>query len=233
MLKKDKNGFIQVIRDSGLKPSQFKSYEKEVDNHPGFILRFVNSPLYFLTRTNCDNYQEHDCRYIKFAPDFPKSEYFPNAEIDKFWEWYPISRVYKHFEEWLVEHVKIYVEEHELPDLWGQINGQELFNGDPLENRNDTTFDQNEKEQIQISIVNFNNFVKVEFNPTDDQQEIISDRLEYLSQAIERLDKVDWMGIAFTTIISISIALGLDTERGNCLFLMFKNTINTGIQFIK
>ncbi len=83
MLKRDKNGFIDIIRNNDFDPSSFKRYEKDnVDGEPGFIVQLENSPLFFLARTNKDDYHQHDSRYIRFAPNFPKSEYFPSNGWD-------------------------------------------------------------------------------------------------------------------------------------------------------
>lgn len=46
MKKKDKNGFIDLIKKHEFEPSQFKRYEKDVDGFPAFILQFLGSPLF-------------------------------------------------------------------------------------------------------------------------------------------------------------------------------------------
>ena len=56
MLKKDKNAFIDVIKDNDLNPSLFRNYEKKVEEHPAFILQLVSTPLFFMTRTANDDF---------------------------------------------------------------------------------------------------------------------------------------------------------------------------------
>jgi len=228
MLKRDKNGFIKIITNNGLEPSSFKRYEKDdVDGNPGFIIQLENSPLFFLARTNKDDYHEHDSRFINFAPNFPKSEYYPSSN------WDHIDGVYEWFEYWLDKHVKTYLEEIDVIDLLEQLEGKALFNTDPLRSRNTESFTKPEKERIGASIERFKKLIEVEYNPSQEQLEIIEDRLNYLTDSLERLNKVDWQGIAISTIISISIALSLDTEDGKHLFDLFKQAFTVALELFQ
>ena len=71
MLKKDKNAFIDVIKDNGLDPLLFMHYEKEVENRPAFILRLESTPLFFMARTEIDNYHSFDCQFINRSKPLP------------------------------------------------------------------------------------------------------------------------------------------------------------------
>ncbi|EKO3922598.1 MULTISPECIES: hypothetical protein [Vibrio] len=226
MLKKYKNGFLQIIEESGFHANQFRAVEKEVDNHPGFILQFVNSPLAFLTRTNSTDYFEHDYRYVQFAPSYPKSEYKPAND------WCLIDGVYEGFKYWLEKHVHGYLEEIDIPDLWSQIERQNLFVDDPMINRSDKGFDKAEKERVVLAIEHFKRLIEVEYKPTEEQLEVINDRLGYLIESVDRLNKVDWQGVAISALMSISIALSLDTSKGRELFNLFKSAFTSAIEFI-
>jgi hypothetical protein len=226
MKKKDKNGFIYLIKKHEFEPSQFKRYEKDVDGFPAFILQFLGSPLFFMVRTNKEDYDQFDVRYIKFAPNFPKSDYYP----DRAWTW--IGDVYETFEYWLAQHVNEYRAEIDEPDLWELVEGKSLFGVDPLAGRNNDDFNKIEKEQIRKSLDEFKKKIELQFKPTSDQLEIISDRINYLSESVDRLNKVDWQGIAMSTIISISIALSLDTDNGRILFAMFRESFNRIVKLL-
>ena len=228
MLKRDKNGFLDIIKSNDLEPSLFKRYEKDdVDGDPGFIIQLENSPLFFLARTNSDDYHKHDSRFIEFAPKYPKSEYLPDSSWDN------IEGVYEWFDFWLRKHVKTYIEEIDIPDLWEQLEGNYLFDADPLRSRNTIAFSKPEKEKIRASLEHFSKLISVEYNPTEDQLEIIQDRLKYLSDSLDRLNKVDWQGIAISSVISISIALSLDTEQGKNLFDLFKQAFTAALELLK
>lgn len=226
MLKKHKNGFIKIIEEKGFHVSQFRAVEKYVDGLPGFILQFVNSPLAFLARTHEDDYFLHDYRFVQFAPSYPKSDYKPAGD------WCEISEVYDGFQSWLSTHIKSYLEEIDIPDLWAQIEQQNLFLDDPLSTRDSRHFDKAEKEKISIAIEKFKELLETHYQPTKDQLEIINDRLSYLSDSSDRLSKVDWQGVAISTLISISIALSLDTQRGRELFGLFKTAFTSALNLI-
>ncbi|CDU03077.1 hypothetical protein L4C37_21900 [Vibrio kagoshimensis] len=226
MLKKHKNGFIGIIEHSGFQVNQFRTVEKEVDGYPGFILQFVNSPLAFLARTSVENYFEHDYRYVQFAPSYPKSEYVPSNS------WCAIEDVYEGFKGWLSDHVDHYLEEIDIPDLWSQIERHNLFIGDPLVNRSNKGFDKAEKERVVLAIEHFKKLLELEYKPTAEQLETINDRLGYLVESVDRLNKVDWQGVAISTLMSISIALSLDTQKGRDLFNLFKTAFTSAIEFI-
>lgn len=231
MLKRYKNGFIELIENHGLDTNQFKHHEKEVDEHPAFILQLKNSPLFFMTRTSSHDYHSFDLRYIKFAPNFPKSDHhppdhfqFPEGYVKK---WLDIESVYQHFEAWLRYHIVTYIDESNTADMWEQIEGKHLFSTDPLADRTDETFTKIEKKQLRATLQQFQQTLENEFHPTKKQITVISDRLEYLSDSIDRVNKVDWQGLAISTVISISVALSLDTERGKALFELFKNSLSS------
>ncbi len=228
MLKRDKNTFIEIIKSKGLELSSFKRYEKDnVDGNPAFIIQLENSPLYFMARTRNEDYHEHDSRFIKFGPNFPKSDYVPSQN------WDSIEKVYEIFEYWLDSHVKTYLEEIDIPDLWEQLEGKTLFSTDPLSNRTSDSFTKPEKERICASLEHFKKLAVMEYNPSDEQLEIIQDRISYLADSLDRLNKVDWQGIAISTVISISIALSLDTEKGRHLFTLFKQAFTAALEFLK
>ncbi|MEX2488127.1 MAG: hypothetical protein WD356_01210 [Pseudomonadales bacterium] len=225
MIKKDKNGFLDVIRSRGLDPTQFKRHEKEVDGYRAFIVQLVNSPLFFMARTTNDDFREHDVRYINFGPGYTKSDYLPE------FGWADIDYVYAVFSEWLERHVEPFIEENEETDLWEQIESDHLLTGDPLSNRDQRTFSKPEKEKVRIALQQFEALIVAEFSPSPTQLESIQDRLEYLSEGVDRLNRVDWQGIAITTVISISIALNLDTDQGKTLFGLFKRAFSAGVEY--
>jgi hypothetical protein len=61
---------------------------------------------------------------------------------------------------------------------------------------------------------------------SEEEQELVNNRLEYLIEAMNRLNKFDWKSVAISTIMSISIALSLDTSKGQMLFDLFKKVFS-------
>src|ERR1700730_9725630 len=60
------------------------------------------------------------------------------------------------------------------------------------------------------------------FTRTPEQSEFINERLEYLSKAVDRLNRFYWNGVAISVVMSIAVNLSVDTERGRVLFNTFK-----------
>jgi hypothetical protein len=218
MLKKYKNELIRIIEDFGFDPRNFKPIEKNVDGEPAFILKLINSPMFFMVRTSNDNYHDLDVKYVEFGPNYSNSEYYPPSG------WGNFDHVSQQFTLWLKNNVSEYLNEIDTPDLWSQINGDQLFQLDPNEENRSKYFDKVEKQKIEAALVKFTERIKIEFKPTSEQLETICAQLEYLKESTERLDKFDWQGIAISTIISISISLSLDNDDGKVLFQAFRDS---------
>jgi hypothetical protein len=95
-----------------------------------------------------------------------------------------------------------------------------LFQIEANEKNHSKYFNEAEKNKTKEALVNFTDRIKLNFEPNSESLLIINSKLDYLKDTAERLDKFDWQGIALLTIISISIALSLDTDR--LLFQAFR-----------
>ncbi|MEH0019347.1 MAG: hypothetical protein V6Z89_06830 [Desulfobacter sp.] len=230
MLKKDKNRFIDVINANKLDPSHFRHIEKEVDNKPAFILRLENTPLFFMARNETDDFHSFDCRYIQFAPNFPKSEYYPDGTFGN--DWMGIDGLLETFANWLKSHVKVYLNEIETPDLWNQIKNSTISNIKFEESDSHKPFNKIEKERIRTALKSFKIELISHYNPSSEEIKIIDEKLSYLSRKLDELNKFDWQAIAISTIISISITLSLDTDKGNALFSMFKKAFDYALNLL-
>lgn len=221
MLRRHKNGFIEVIRKHGFSPSSFKRIEKLVDGNPAFILQLRNTPMSFMTRTSSEDFHGLDIRCVRFAPNYPMTDYYPELN------WTNIEDIYERFGVWLDNDVTLYLEEIDAPDLWEQIESGNLFEDDPLLDQNKAEFGKVEKERIRGALEQFQQSVEEEFSPSEEQSQAVRDRLDYLSEALDRLNKTDWQGVAISAIVSISVALSLDTEQGKRLFELFKSALSS------
>ncbi len=61
---------------------------------------------------------------------------------------------------------------------------------------------------------------------TVEEQQVVNNQLDYLIEAMNRLNKFDWKSIAISSIMSISVALTLDTNKGQLLFDLFKKVFS-------
>jgi hypothetical protein len=71
------------------------------------------------------------------------------------------------------------------------------------------------------------------FGSNDDQLAIIDKRLKYLEESLNRLNKIDWKSLAFTTLISISTTLALDNEKTKMLLTLFKKAFEAILHLLK
>lgn len=220
MLNSYKNGFLDIINDAGFDQEKFKSFDDVDGKHHVFIIELINTPLRFIVRTSPDDFKMLDCRFTLFGPRFPGSDIIPDDGYA------PISYIYKLFKDWLNDVVRSYFEELLIPNLWERINqNSENFLSD-LDEQAISFFNEEEKDQIKVALQKFIILVKDEFKPSQIEMGYIIKRVDYLSEALDRLNRTDWKGLAISTVIGISTALTLDTNQGKVLFALFKKVFS-------
>jgi hypothetical protein len=225
MLKKYKNAFLTAIQEVGLEPSMFEAEEGKDDGQdplygsdkvgrPILTIKLKNSPLKFLVGEVNTSFHKLSYRGTFFAPTFAWD----------FWhEGVDASKVLDAFKEWLEYDAKKYIEDTNLPDYWSQLKmyGSLAFNS-KLPDENESKFTEEEKETVRESVKRFRTMIAEEFKPTPEQSQFINERLNYLAQAVDRLNRFDWNGLAISVVVNIAINLSVDTERGRVLYTMFK-----------
>ncbi len=234
MLKKYKNGFVDIIREQGMDPSRFHTQDvsvtreltdTEATEESVFTLQFMDTGLKFTVRNPPYNPHSFNTIWTRFDVDFPEAPLFLRSDFE-----YPqdINKVYEWFVHWLLHEVQVYVDERTLPDLWTQIEQQrQLVSADPLTDYETSPFTESEKQHVRASVGQFRVLIVESFNPTQEQLEVINQRLDYLMAAVDRpINRLDWKSIAVSTVIGIVTALSLDTERGRQLFELFKQAFS-------
>ncbi len=234
MLKKYKNGFIDLIRKHLLDPADFnvsenKSYPVDacMSGEPRVvtIIRFKKTPLIFEVFENPTSLHAFGPNYTRFDVGFPYLlHYRSGGEIKSK---HRIGQVYDHFENWLSGQVIPYMEEMKQPDSWQQIEQQkQLVSADSLTEYDTSPFTEPEKQQARASIGQFRVLILESFGPIQEQLEVIDQRLDYLSAAVDRLNRFDWKGLALSIVVGIGINLCVDTEGGRRLFELFKRAFS-------
>jgi len=230
MLNSYKNKFIELVTRNGFVPNDFEVKESEKGNK--FVLKLIGTPLNFEIYQSPSDFHRFRCRYTEFKYNFPLSEYIPKvSKIHPraiYEESYIYPRaIYDEFEKWLNTIVTKYFKELRTPDLWQQVQNQDsMLKGTEITDSDLLFFSKEEKAKIRLSIDEFELLIMKAFNPSKDKIRIIENRLMYLSESLDRLNKIDWKGIAISTVISISIALSLDPEKGKLLFNIFKQVFS-------
>ena len=220
MLKKYKNGFIDIIKEYGLDPGVFIGEEVRHANLDSvFIIRVAGTELTFETRNLPDDPHGFDCRHNRSAlihDSETESSYTTGTR--------PISIIYGYFKKWLTNYALPYINDLSEPDLWSQIGGNPPSPGHLMIGDDETRqFSTGEKQQMKLSMEEFRALLVNRFGPSADALSAIDDRLSYLADAAERLNRFDWRGVALSSLISISGALCLDAQEGKELFEMFKH----------
>ncbi len=135
---------------------------------------------------------------------------------------------------WLEIWVTRFVKEEQMPDLWLQLESYKPLIDDANISREDTSnFSEQEKVDLRNSIDRFRTSVLSDFHPSPDQLRLIDEKLDYLSQAVDRLNRLDWRALAISMVISIGVNLSVDTERGRLLFRLFQEAFRTAFKLLQ
>lgn len=126
--------------------------------------------------------------------------------------------------------MKTYLEDRDVPDLWSQIETLAFSSVSPIMSTRDTSmFSESEKVQARIAVQTFQQSIIENFNPPQEQLEYITDQLKYLADAVDRLNKFDWRGLALSIVVGIAINLTVDTEGGRLLFKLFEQAFQSAL----
>lgn len=228
MLKKHKNGFIDIINKAGLDQSLFTAKEENTEEgHSKFTLLLNRSPLMFEVTVSDGSLFNFYYRISRLNPHYTMTSVYTNNGAG-----YSIEDIYNAFAQWINKVVKIYLDDLLEPDLWNHIQ-QSVSNNDGSNEFDDKApFTENEKAQIKLSISEFRALVITNIELSDDEKSILDDRLNYLKTGIDRLNKFDWKGLALQTLISISIALSFDSEKSRLLIDLFKKVFSSVVHLL-
>lgn len=223
MLKKQRNAIYTEILGAGLNPQYFEIVVTEENNYwleESVVIK--NSGMWFRFSQKLEEVDTYDCYFTHPQPGF-KYTYGSSGSF---------NIVLEDFRNWLVVHAKNYIEnEIEGVDLWSPVEFFKPVTGpssvfSASNTKDNTNFTSQEKEHIRSSTQRFRQLVIQNFTPTKEQQEHIDSRLEYLVNAVDRLNRRDWQDVAISTLISIAINLTVDTEKGRILFALFQQAFH-------
>jgi hypothetical protein len=236
MLKRHKNALLEAIRKSELDPTLFHAEElKPIPSSlkstlrkligiskapaPIFTIKLKNTSLKFCVRHTNDSFNKFSYTYTAFMPGYPEMLWRKAEGIEK---------LLQEFNSWLSIWAEQHIKEQQLPDLWTMIEiYKPLVNDTDITDENTSNFSEDEKEHLRRSIKEFQVSVMESFSPSQSQIEFINGQLDYLSKAVERLNRFDWRALAISTLIGIAINLSVDTEKGHLLFRLFQQAFQT------
>ncbi|MCJ8288373.1 MAG: hypothetical protein HRT58_21885 [Crocinitomicaceae bacterium] len=217
MLKQYKNQLFDIIRRSELDFEQFV-YDQEKSDL--FSISYRDSPFQFHIGISEDSHDRFDFSRTLFAPGYPTSDPFPHEG------YFDFGTLLNNVKQWIND-INRYIEEIEEIDLWDEYNkGNDSLNIEKIEFNDQVQFNTEEKVQVRMALNEFQSLILQKFELSESQISIVSDRIEHLCDLSEDLTKFDWKGVAISTLISITIALSLDTEGGKQLIELFKQVFS-------
>jgi hypothetical protein len=232
MLKRYKNVFFGMIEAAGLSLGDFTA-KGGIEKHtkdPAFIIRYHPANLTFTAINPSDNPHLFYGSYTIYAPTVLKRR---GKEVEIV-EGPPsdFSETREAFAKWLSEHVRTSIDEELLPDLWATVSAKLLPTNSSPRSRT-AHFTDEERRQLKLALATFRVRLIQTFRPNKEQLHVVSQQLDYLVAAVDRLNKFDWKGVALSTLIGISTALTLDTERGRQLYGLFQQALSTLLYLIR
>lgn len=221
MLKRQKNHLLEIIKEAGLDPHDFTAGPDERSPEESFVIRLKNSPVFFTAYPSEGDYDYYYICHTLLAPGFPESPIKPDSGFLM-----PFGQVEREFREWLNRVVEGYKEEERLPDLWVEVGASPPILQIYKEREWEGHFSEVEKTEIRSSLNQFRALLVEEFSPSQVQLDAVDERLRYVAAALDRLNKFDWLGVAISTLMTIAVALSLDTSKGRQLFELFRAALS-------
>jgi len=230
MLNSTKNAIFEAIKAAGFDPNQFEPSEFRTVGDPeleGFSLQLKNSPLDFEIRVSPANYREFECCGSIIAPGWIKGRIWPPIGH------MPIEDILGQLRMWLRDVVTVYLKERDIPDLWATAQTEsDLLVASLDDPQGADMFSSDEKALLRMSINKLRSDVIAEFQPNKEQLKEINNRLAYLSDSLDRLNRFDWKSILLSTAIGIVTSLSLDTQRGAQLLQLLKNAFSVTLHLL-
>ena len=120
---------------------------------------------------------------------------------------------------WLQTHAKNYLKEKEKANHWEQFQIESnIFKLAQVDIGNNSNFNMEASTKIINSIDNLKQLIIDKYHPTEDQVTYMSARLDYLSEATNRLGKFDWSNSFVSFIIAIAINMGVEYKHRQRIF---------------
>jgi len=232
MLKRYKNVFFQMIEGAGLNVGDFTTKEGIAESgDPTFIIHYRPANLTFTAVNRWSDPHHFYGYYTIYAPRTWKKR---ATEVDYQDEGDEIdfSETKKALDTWLSDHVRTSIDEELLPDLWATVSAT-LVTTTSSPHSQTAHFTDEERRQLKLALATFRVRLVQTFKPNKAQLQVVSQQLDYLTAAVDRLNKFDWKGVALSTLIGISTALTLDTERGRQLYGLFQQALSTLLYLIR
>jgi hypothetical protein len=235
-LNSHKNALLEVAKKSEIPLKYFKTHSS------GNLFEIIidGTPLVFSVEQSKEKFDNMRYGYTRFEPGFPKMD-FPASFLNS------IDSVCYYLGDWLFKVVKKYLDFTAVPDQWSEILSIQPFIGSTeFATADFEKYSESEKEQIKSALEEFKRMLREELetlNQNIDQVQEgveatrinmgqINERLDYLGEAVNRLNRFDWKGVALSTVIGIVTNLSVDTSTAKHFFDLFQQAFGMGWKFL-
>jgi hypothetical protein len=229
MKLKYKNTLFNTLKNSAFGVENFL-FEDNASDDPDSVLKtskisFLEngnkSNFSFMIRESNEQFNNFDCKYTLYTPTFPYSSYYPPVD------WLNIEGICEQIQRWLFNEITPYVQDNKDEiDLWEEYLKSGTFEQTRQINFNDIAdFTYDEKQQILIALQNLNLSINQNFNVSHEQAKLVNDGIKYLSEGVDRLNKLDWKSILIGQFFTIATTLATNPEQFQSLYHMFLKVI--------
>lgn len=253
MLKQDKNKLFEVVKFLEFSLSDIETYTAieqdprsiayEIPLRSCFVIKIKNAPLEFWVWNNPNNYRQYEVKMSQLRDEYKLSDWMNFLTLDevlvhristkKAQLYLDIDDVCTAFRQWLSSVVHTVLSEEEVPDLWAQFETTKSFLSSTAFSQEDIEFfNSNEKEQIRKSLNEFRRLLLENIQTTNEQKKFIGERLDYLGTAVDRLNRFDWKGLAFSVVLGVVTNLAVDTNTGKFIFNLFEQAFQSVIKLL-
>jgi hypothetical protein len=212
-----------AVRDH-LGKSEFPISLFEFESNDRFRIFLSNTELKFEIEQSPKDFNSFQIYYNQYKPDYPL--------LGPIGSNYKISNIFEHLDYWLKTAIEPYLNEVQSSELWRSFETRSLFNGvfdsdQNFENSDDYSYlTVSEVQHLKNAVSQIKYEIQNEFQISNSLAKVINSKLDYLIESTDRLNKFDIKGTLLNTFLSIGINLGVDTESGKILYVIFKDAFS-------
>ena len=203
LLQSQKNEILELIKQKGLDPLNFNweiVLSEETLGLKVSRLNYRGSALFFLFDRRRGG---HSGGFL--ATFSPGKERLIETYINSNWDGQRGS-----FKQWLQNLRR----EIEQPDLWAEVAKYQLPPGVRVgPQATNEPFSADEAEQLSSTLREIHNLIVAQGEKTEEQIKTINERLEYLTDAVKRLGKRDWINTCIGVLVQTATQFALAPEQ--------------------
>lgn len=213
-----RRNYKNVIFETLLKhPAGIENFDFIDSTNYQVLFKYGGETMQFTFESSPLSFDIFSYTMTKYTPDF-------RIEINKDARKFEI--ILESFKYWLVAHCKDLYDDKAGNDLWTDYKKQAAFSSIKNEDySNFENFSNHDRASIKLALEEIKGIIIERFTKTDEQIIDLNLRIDYLTEAVGRLNKTDWRGIFLSTIINITVALTLSPKEGQELMNLFLSAI--------